>query len=163
MSRYCCITAGEHYDVLNKKTHLVARAGFDGDLEISDMSVSRRHADIVLVKKVCTSSLSLDGRRPFYFNFFFNFQAVSGTVKLLLKVVDRRSKFGTFVNSGIDLNERIESDCPMVLELNDRIRFGIMDSVWTCVIRQFVRIGEQSTFFFIAEWWNILLLFVHRH
>jgi len=47
------ISAGEYYDVLRKKTHLVARAGFNGDLEIpNDTTVSRTHAEIFLVKNV---------------------------------------------------------------------------------------------------------------
>lgn len=45
--------------------------------------------------------------------------------------MDKKSKFGTFVNSGIELDERIESNCPIILELSDRIRFGIMGSIWT--------------------------------
>lgn len=48
-----CITARECYDVLKSKTHLVGRAGFGADLEISnDTSISRCHADLILDKKV---------------------------------------------------------------------------------------------------------------
>lgn len=47
------ITAGEYYDILKKKIHLVARFGFKGDLEIlGDLSVSRSHAEIFITKKV---------------------------------------------------------------------------------------------------------------
>jgi len=50
---YCRITARKCYDILNRKTHLVGRAGFGADLEISnDTSISRCHADLILEKKV---------------------------------------------------------------------------------------------------------------
>jgi len=51
---YYCVIAQECYDVLLKKTHLVGRSGFGADLEISDdTSISRSHAHLILVKKVC--------------------------------------------------------------------------------------------------------------
>jgi len=42
--------------------------------------------------------------------------------------VDKKSKYGTFINA---MDEKIESDCPKILKLGDKIRFGIMDSIWT--------------------------------
>ncbi|VVC39420.1 Hypothetical protein CINCED_3A021705 [Cinara cedri] len=107
---------GEHYDMLRKKTHLVARTGFKGDIEISgDTSVSRCHAEMSLVKEV-----------------------VCGKVKLLLKLIDKNSMFGTFINDGINLNERITPNCPIILKLGDRIRFGVYVSTWTVVKYHFV-------------------------
>ncbi|KAL4120479.1 hypothetical protein QTP88_013165 [Uroleucon formosanum] len=96
----------EYYDVLKKKTHLVGRAGFGADLEISDdTSISRCHANLILVKK-----------------------AVGSKVKLFLTLVDKKSKYGTFINA---LDEQIESNCTKILNFGDKIRFGIMDSIWT--------------------------------
>lgn len=46
-------------------------------------------------------------------------------------MVDKKSKFGTFINAGITQNERIDSDRPIILELADKIRFGAMDSIWS--------------------------------
>lgn len=54
-SIYCCITAQEYYDILWREIHLIGRAGFGADLEISDdSSISRCHANLTLVKKVPT-------------------------------------------------------------------------------------------------------------
>uniref|UniRef100_A0A2S2PZZ5 Nibrin n=1 Tax=Sipha flava TaxID=143950 RepID=A0A2S2PZZ5_9HEMI len=98
----------ECYDILKKKINLVARAGFKGDFEIpDDTSISRCHAEIFYEKKI-----------------------VNNKNKLILKLVDKKSKFGTFINIGITSNERIASECPIVLSSGDRIRFGIMDSFW---------------------------------
>lgn len=98
----------ECYDVLLKKTHLVGRSGFGADLEISDdTSISRSHAHLILVKKKFGSK-----------------------AKLFLTLEDKKSKYGTFIN---DFDERIISDCPRVLKVGDKIRFGIMDSIWTVV------------------------------
>lgn len=130
MCIFFCIIASQCYDILNKRTHIVARTGFNGDLEILDTSVSRFHAEISLIKKVCVFCYSsvYDVKDQL---FYFDFQTIGSKIKLVLEVVDKKSKFGTFVNSGIELNERIESNCPIILELNDRIRFGIMNSIWT--------------------------------
>jgi len=49
-------------------------------------------------------------------------------MKPFLVLVDQKSKYGTFVN---DLNKQIESNCPTILNVGDKIRFGIMDSYWT--------------------------------
>ncbi|XP_027847405.2 nibrin [Aphis gossypii] len=98
----------ECYDVLLKKTHLIGRSGFGADLEISDdTSISRSHAHLILVKKKFGSK-----------------------AKLFLTLEDKKSKYGTFIN---DFDERIISDCPRVLKFGDKIRFGIMDSIWTVV------------------------------
>lgn len=51
----CCVLALEYYDVLRKRTNLVTRAGFNGDLEIQgDTTVSRCHAKLSLFKIVPT-------------------------------------------------------------------------------------------------------------
>lgn len=97
------------------------------------MNVSRYHARMEFAKEVyrhqiCPSMMKTDCFILFIFHFF---QVISNTVKLSLIIIDKKSKSGTFVNSGIDLNERIESNCVVVLKLNDRIRFGANDSIWT--------------------------------
>ncbi|XP_060841916.1 uncharacterized protein LOC132922421 [Rhopalosiphum padi] len=96
------------YDVLMKKTHLIGRAGFGADLEISDdTSISRCHAHLILVKK-----------------------AFGSKMKLFLTLEDKKSKYGTYINN---FDERIISECPRILKFGDKIRFGIMDSIWTVV------------------------------
>lgn len=96
----------EYYDILWREIHLIGRAGFGADLEISDdSSISRCHANLTLVKK---SSGNL--------------------MKLFLILVDKQSKYGTFINN---LDEPIESNRPKILKIGDKIRFGVMDSNWT--------------------------------
>jgi len=51
-------------------------------------------------------------------------------MKLCLMLVDKKSKFGTFINEGIVTNEQIANDYPITLEIGDRIRFGMMESTW---------------------------------
>ncbi|XP_025201439.1 nibrin [Melanaphis sacchari] len=98
----------ECYDILMKKTHMIGRAGFGADLEISDdTSISRCHAHLILLKKIFGSK-----------------------AKLFLILEDKKSKYGTFIN---DFDERIISDCPKILKFGDKIRFGILNSIWTVV------------------------------
>lgn len=42
-----------------------------------------------------------------------------------MRVLDKKSKFGTYVNEGIASNQRIESDRPVILSRGDSIRFGL--------------------------------------
>lgn len=44
--------------------------------------------------------------------------------------MDKNSKYGTYINA---MDEKIESNCPKILKLGDKIRFGIMDSIWMLV------------------------------
>jgi len=48
-----------------------------------------------------------------------------------LKLIDNKSKFGTFVNDGIETNEQIAGDHTISLKAGDGNRFGRMDSTWT--------------------------------
>ncbi|XP_050431939.1 nibrin [Adelges cooleyi] len=111
-----CEKTGKCYNLLSKKKHVVARWGFDGDLEIAnDLSVSRRHAEITLLKK-----------------------SINGNNNLCVEVIDLNSKFGTFINEDIDRNIPVDSGKPVILNLNDRIRFGRMKSIWTVAKYQII-------------------------
>lgn len=61
----------------------------------------------------------------------YDSQMTGRNVNMLLEVVDKNSKFGTFINSGISLNEQIDSNRSVFLKEGDRIRFGVMNSIWT--------------------------------
>ncbi|XP_050537629.1 nibrin [Daktulosphaira vitifoliae] len=116
-----CEKSGKCYDLLKKETNVVGRFGFDGDLEIpDDLSVSRFHAVISVTKKV-----------------------VNNFVEINIEVIDKNSKFGTFINEGIDNNVSIKSGIPKVLKLHDKIRFGRIDSIW--VVKEFQVIVCPST------------------
>lgn len=66
-----------------------------------------------------------------YFIYYFQFQVVCDKINLHLKLVDKNSMFGTFINDGIDLDEKIKPNYPVILKLGDRIRFGVYVSTWT--------------------------------
>lgn len=45
-----------------------------------------------------------------------------------MRVLDKNSKFGTYVNEGITSNRQIEKNCPVILSQGDSIRFGLTNS-----------------------------------
>lgn len=102
-------TKGTDYYLLAGKEHLVSRR--DGDLVLADdQSVSRKHAIISVQHDV--SSLGDPGKLP------------------VVILTDCSSKYGIFINDGIEKSVKMANGSNQVLQNGDRIRFGLQWNVW---------------------------------
>lgn len=89
------------YELTPGKTHTVSRKV--GDIVLAnDVSVSRKHA-FLAVKCPITDGVSL---------------------------WDESSKYGTFVNKGIDDSKRIEKNLKVTIKDGGLVRFGLQNNVW---------------------------------
>lgn len=66
-------------------------------------------------------------------------QSETGT-KIIL--IDKGSKYGTYVDTGIESDKRINPQQEVILEPNARIRFGILANVWTLVRKKFSTVAS---------------------
>ncbi|KAJ9581977.1 hypothetical protein L9F63_003667 [Diploptera punctata] len=100
---------GTDYYLLTGKEHVVGRKG--GDLVLADdQSVSRKHAVIAVQYDV--TSLGNPDIRP------------------VVILTDCSSKYGIFVNDGIERKVKMSNGSNKVLNEGDIIRFGLQWNVW---------------------------------
>ncbi|KAK4313437.1 hypothetical protein Pmani_015220 [Petrolisthes manimaculis] len=99
-----CLPCGIDLLVSRREGHIILTG---------DSSISRRHASLILTH----SAANLKNPR-------------SDTV---IKLTDLGAKYGTFVNDGIESDQKMAEQSVLELNAGDRIRFGMLTNTWRLV------------------------------
>ncbi|KAK3877727.1 hypothetical protein Pcinc_017583 [Petrolisthes cinctipes] len=104
-----CLPCGIDLLVSRREGHIILTG---------DSSISRRHASLILTH----SAANLKNPRS----------------ETVIKLTDLGAKYGTFVNDGIESDQKMAEQSVLELNAGDRIRFGMLTNTWRLVHRNLV-------------------------